>query len=498
MLCRAALPLAGSSGVTPAGRWRRAARELADERYGDTPAEIAEAVRARYGKDRTFSVPILMTCALAGLVEWREVPRLPFELACLPQSWFRFARLPVVSYALPALIAIGQCVHHHRPSWNPLARAVRRLAEAKPARPDTHPAVQRRLPRSDAADQFRRTLRPGERRGRADSSRWSRRRSRFLVDSVRADGQLAHRHEPVDLGDDAGRQRAGGRRTISTSLDQTATSCVDWLLGQQYRGTAPVHRGRPGAWAWTPLPGGVPDADDTPGAMLALANLGGDHAGSSRARRADWLLQLAEPRRRHGRPSAAAGACCPSTAAAPTSPPTPCEPCSRRGPMAHFERLYEAVCAAASPTCAREQRPDGSWLPLWFGNQHAPDDLNPTYGTRRVLAAYRDLGLHGPRPGPTRRRLAARRPEPRRRLGRRRGTPSSVEETALAVEVLSATWCRASRRCAAGRRLARAARRGGTFAEPSPIGFYFAKLWYFERLYPLVFTVAALGRARSR
>jgi len=29
----------------------------------------------------------------------------------------------------------------------------------------------------------------------------------------------------------------------------------------------------------------------------------------------------------------------------------------------------------------------------------------------------------------------------------------------------------------------------------SPIGFYFAKLWYFERLYPLVFTVAALGRA---
>ena len=42
---------------------------------------------------------------------------------------------------------------------------------------------------------------------------------------------------------------------------------------------------------------------------------------------------------------------------------------------------------------AREQRPDGSWLPLWFGNQHAPDDINPTYGTARVLAAYRDLGL---------------------------------------------------------------------------------------------------------
>lgn len=27
-----------------------------------------------------------------------------------------------------------------------------------------------------------------------------------------------------------------------------------------------------------------------------------------------------------------------------------------------------------------------------------------------------------------------------------------------------------------------------------PIGFYFAKLWYHERLYPLIFTVAALGK----
>ena len=29
----------------------------------------------------------------------------------------------------------------------------------------------------------------------------------------------------------------------------------------------------------------------------------------------------------------------------------------------------------------------------------------------------------------------------------------------------------------------------------SPIGFYFAKLWYHEELYPLIFTASALGRA---
>jgi hypothetical protein len=31
--------------------------------------------------------------------------------------------------------------------------------------------------------------------------------------------------------------------------------------------------------------------------------------------------------------------------------------------------------------------------------------------------------------------------------------------------------------------------------EYSPIGFYFAKLWYYEKLYPLIFTVSALGHA---
>ena len=28
--------------------------------------------------------------------------------------------------------------------------------------------------------------------------------------------------------------------------------------------------------------------------------------------------------------------------------------------------------------------------------------------------------------------------------------------------------------------------------DPCPIGFYFAKLWYFEKLYPLIFTIAAM------
>jgi len=44
------------------------------------------------------------------------------------------------------------------------------------------------------------------------------------------------------------------------------------------------------------------------------------------------------------------------------------------------------------------QRPDGSWLPLWFGNQYEEDEANPIYGTARVLTAYRDLCLMDSRP----------------------------------------------------------------------------------------------------
>jgi squalene-hopene/tetraprenyl-beta-curcumene cyclase len=39
---------------------------------------------------------------------------------------------------------------------------------------------------------------------------------------------------------------------------------------------------------------------------------------------------------------------------------------------------------------------------------------------------------------------------------------------------------------------------GGQHTQPSPIGFYFARLWYYERLYPLTFAASALTRAAAQ
>ena len=157
---------------------------------------------------------------------------------------------------------------------------------------------------------------------------------------------------------------------------------------------------------------------------------------------------------------------------------------------------------------SKQQRTDGSWLPLWFGNQHVTDDENPTYGTARVLAAYRDLFQIVDTNPEWAKEFRAVMADPVRRgvawllsaqnddggWGGGIKTSPSVEETALAVEVLLG-WPEA--RAAAEKGVDWLVERveSGRFVVPSPIGFYFAKLWYHEKLYPLIFTVAALGRA---
>ncbi len=542
MLCRAAFHLTGTAG-RHADSLRRAEAYMA-ERYGATAEEQAEAVRRRYGKDRTFSVPILMTSALAGLVSWREVPPLPFELACFPQSLFRFLRLPVVSYALPALIAIGQAVYHHRGSWNPF----RRFAIDKSLR------VLQAIQPSSGGYLEATPLTSFVTMGLASSGRAdhpvARHAVEFLVKAVRPDGSW-----PIDT------NLATWVTTLSInalaaageldSLDNRE-AVKEWLLKQQYKERHPYTGADPGGWAWTDLPGGVPDCDDTPGALLALRHLAGpevNDAMDSLALRVYGPVKFtdAAPPQLGGRPEemsrlefhAACGlAWVRNLQNRDGGWPTFCRgwanlPFDRSGSdlTAHALRalrawVQESVAArvvgilieplnpdASIPTprtfrriaerglayLARTQRPDGSWLPLWFGCQHAPDDENPTYGTARVLAAYRDLGMMDSEPA---RRgvawlLSAQNVDGG--WGGAHNTPSSMEETALAVEVLLGAKPQAA---------AEAAERGltwlverieaGGLQEPTPIGFYFAKLWYFEKLYPIIFSVAALGRARRR
>jgi squalene-hopene/tetraprenyl-beta-curcumene cyclase len=74
-----------------------------------------------------------------------------------------------------------------------------------------------------------------------------------------------------------------------------------------------------------------------------------------------------------------------------------------------------------------------------------------------------------------------------------RGLPCSVEETGLALEALAGT----EKTGAVDRATQWLVEQveNGHWTQPAPVGFYFARLWYFEKLYPQLATVAGLGAA---
>lgn len=168
---------------------------------------------------------------------------------------------------------------------------------------------------------------------------------------------------------------------------------------------------------------------------------------------------------------------------------------------ASLRRRIEIASKQGLAYLADHQRSDGSWAPLWFGNQHARDEENPTYGTARVLTALTELehtedtakqllasGLH----------WLTSAPRVDGGWGGDASAPASIEETSLAVVALSphAATNRAIRGAVErGVQWLLWATEGGNRFEPMPIGFYFARLWYYEAGYPLLFGTAAFTAA---
>ncbi len=220
-------------------------------------------LRKRYGKDKTFAAPILANMAIAGLTPWRNVASLPYEWACLPQSSYRYLRLPVVSYAIPALVAVGLARSKHAPSLNPLSRYVRKKCIAKGLRrvremqPESGGFLEA-IPLTSFVAMCLASAGYADHPSVADAVG-------FLADSVRDDGSW-----PIDTNLSVWNTSLSISALSSGGEELPAVSISQWLLARQHTQQHPYTAASPGGWSWTERSGGVPDVDDTSAALLAL------------------------------------------------------------------------------------------------------------------------------------------------------------------------------------------------------------------------------------
>lgn len=505
LLCWSALSLGVDKHEYANPAIQRAERWLRSE-LGDLSAEhLKDSVVKRYGKDLTFSVPILAVLALTGRLgspgkAWRLVPQLPFELAAFPHQWFRRMRLPVVSYALPALVAIGQVRHHRAPTRNPLLRPIRSALRSR-----TLEIARRMQPQSGGyleavpltAFVVMSLIDSG-----AASHPVVTSGLRFLVNSARSDGSW-----PIDT----------NLATWVTTLSVKALAAGDgllpgdrqrilkWLLDQQVREEHPFTHAQPGGWAWTSLTGSVPDADDTSGALVAIWNLDGPRQVHAAIGAIRWLLEIQNTD--GGIPTFCRGwGALPFDRSAPDLTAHALEAWSAWHSVlpSDLQRPVSKAAERAVAYLVRHQQADGSWLPLWFGNEHVVEENNPTYGTARVVSGLASTLAIKSRAGQDARQRGLtwllKAQNPAGFWGGAAGAPPSIEETGVALDALAA--CATSE---APQDLKDAMRRGvqwlvaatgeGLQTPPAPIGLYFARLWYYEELYPLVFALRGLRNA---
>jgi len=471
------------------------------------PLTITRSVLNFYGKDLTFSVPILSMLHLSGVISsssLRKIPGLPFELTLLPTSFFRFLNLRMVSYALPALIGVGIYLYTRKKKGKFSFLSVRNLF--------IDPAIRKLNSLVPESGGFLEAIPL----------------TGFVAMCLVASGKPANL--TVRKGTEFLRrqQREDGSWPIDTDLSTWVTTLSvkalandpdnplakdqksrlrEHLLSLQYQDIHPFNGAKPGGWGWTSYSGSVPDADDTPGALLALLEL---YSGTKREEEAlingcRWLTGLQNSD--GGFPTFCKGwgrlpfdkSCADLTGHALLALSTTHSRLGSKIDQGTKIKMGKSISKAIR-YLETHQHADGSWIPLWFGNQLTDDQTNPVYGTARVCTYLLD-GLKSnvlQNYFPDRLLSMVKKAEhylismqnPDGSWGGKKGVPGTIEETALAVAALTLNHQEA---CKKG--LQWLGNQKSLHA--SPIGLYFALLWYDEIMYPLVCYTEALRRTKE-
>jgi squalene-hopene/tetraprenyl-beta-curcumene cyclase len=524
----------------------------------------AAALRRNAALDKSLIAAILAQCALAGIVSWRQVPSLPFEVVCIPKQWRQWRPLPYPRYATPALIAVGRAKFHHDPPRNPLMRILRRSMCAKSL------AVLESLQAADDSFLGSIVLTAFVVTSLASSGGQDhaivQRGIEFLLSSVRGDASWSIKNDlaitntalalnalstsdrlasvSVSAVHGDSERGAGPRETHAVSLwphsagdsagfeSPMTERCLAWLLENQRTGPDPLTQVPPGGWAWSDAPGALPNTPATAGVVRALiewprrtANAKQDRVDMAVRRGIRWLLDLqyddggwptfyrddGDFRQEESSIDATAGALRALHGSRQLKLPAEHADMAVRVGLA-IDRGWRYL--------ESQQREDGRFVSIWFGNEYQPGELNPVYGTAAVLMACGALdrletelarraahwlesvqhATGGWGPPKARRDYSGAEKDGFRawRANEAMAKHCSVEETALAVAALlplAETSQTAGQAVSAGLTWLTAAVEQDAHRRPAVIGYYHTKLWYHERLYPLVFAAGAFSRA---
>lgn len=459
---------------------------------GDSEETLTQGVMRYYGHDLTFSVPILMMCALAGVVtDWKRIPPFPFELATLPQRLFRYLNLPVVSYAIPALIAIGICQMYHRGG---LFSPIRRLFVPKAMR------VLQRMQPSDGgfleAAPLTAFVSMCLAEGGFRSHNVTQRCARFLVDTVRSDGSW-----PIDT------NLSGWLTSLAAKVLPLTSNLSDIIRRNATTTIHPFTAAAPGGWGWSDLSGSVPDGDDTSGALVALYHQSEGKRSTEVDNGLKWLMWLQN--KDGGMPTFCKGwgklpfdCSSPDITAHAILAMGLWLPSLDGGLKTDVQKSLDKMIAWMEQSLTshfdklKEYHPSPidsqGWTPLWFGDQDAPDEKAPVYGTATAID-YLMSAQH-----PVAMKLAQSQigfilyaQNEDGGWGGNKGVKSKVTYTSRALAALAHFPDQYEEAKQRGWDYLYHRFKAGTLYDREPIGLYFARLWYSEELYNVLFLLNA-------
>lgn len=456
---------------------------------GDSEEALTKGVLRYYGRDLTFSVPILMMCALAGVVkDWKNIPPFPFELATLPQRLFRYLNLPVVSYAIPALIAIGICQMHNQNNHFSLFNPLRKLFVPKAMR------VLLRMQPTDGgfleAAPLTAFVSMCLAEGGFRQHEVTQHCAQFLLDTVREDGSW-----PIDTNLSAWVTSLAAKVLPHNQVD--AAGLAHLIKRNATTSVHPFTAAAPGGWGWSDLSGSVPDGDDTSGALVALHHLTKGKRSPEVENGLKWLMWLQN--NDGGMPTF-----CKGWGKLPFDRSTPDITAHAILAMGLWLPSLEGKLKADVQKSLdrmltwmeRSLEVRSGWVPLWFGDQDAADEKAPVYGTATAID-YLMSANHS---------VATKLAQSQISFildtqnedggwGGNRDVKSKVTYTCRALAALSHFPDREQP-------MTEAKQRGwdylyqrfkdGTLYEREPIGLYFSRLWYSEELYNVLFLLNAI------